>query len=81
MKSRYWKKVNVKLESGSKKLRKKLSQEEDTEEEAFKVFSSTLDNILEKLSQENKSPNDFYGLMYAIDDAASISGKSRGHFG
>ncbi|GKE05128.1 hypothetical protein Tco_1397146 [Tanacetum coccineum] len=68
--------VNVELESGSKKLREKLSQEEDTKEEAFEEFSSTLDNILEKLSQENEGPNDFYGLMYDTDDDASISGKS-----
>nr|GEY45798.1 hypothetical protein [Tanacetum cinerariifolium] len=47
--------VNVELESGSKKLREKLLQEEDTEEQAFEEFSSTLDNVLEKLSQENKS--------------------------
>nr|GEX38426.1 hypothetical protein [Tanacetum cinerariifolium] len=38
--------VNVKLESGSKKLREKLSQEEDTKEEAFEEFSSTLDNVV-----------------------------------
>nr|GEY64175.1 hypothetical protein [Tanacetum cinerariifolium] len=38
-----------------KKLREKLRQEEDTEEQAFEEFSSTLDNVLEKLSQENKS--------------------------
>nr|GEZ24588.1 hypothetical protein [Tanacetum cinerariifolium] len=36
--------VNVELESDSKKLREKLRQDEDTEEEAFKEFSSTLDN-------------------------------------
>nr|GEY91362.1 hypothetical protein [Tanacetum cinerariifolium] len=47
--------VNVKLESGSKKLREKLRQEEDTEEQAFEEFSLTLDNVLEKLSQENES--------------------------
>ncbi|GJR78183.1 hypothetical protein Tco_0148968 [Tanacetum coccineum] len=73
--------VNVELESGSKKLREKLRQEEDTEEEAFEEFSSTLDNVLEKLSQENESPDDFYGLMYDTDDDASISGKSCEHFG
>ncbi|GJU37235.1 hypothetical protein Tco_1185589 [Tanacetum coccineum] len=72
--------VNVELESGSKKLREKLSQEEDTEEEAFKEFSSTLDNVLEKLSQENESLDDFYGLMYDTDDDASISEKSCEHF-
>nr|GEW00464.1 hypothetical protein [Tanacetum cinerariifolium] len=59
-----------------KKLREKLSQEEDTEEQAFEEFSSTLDNVLEKLSQGNESPDDFYGLMYDTDDDASISGKS-----
>nr|GEV01446.1 hypothetical protein [Tanacetum cinerariifolium] len=73
--------VNVELESGNKKLREKLRQEEDTEEHAFEEFSSTLDNVLEKLSQENESPNDFYGLMYDTDDDASISGKSCEHFG
>nr|GEW13569.1 hypothetical protein [Tanacetum cinerariifolium] len=74
-------KVNMELESGSKKLKEKLSKEEDTEEEAFKEFSLTLDNILEKLSQENESPDDFYGLMYDTYDDASISGKSCEHFG
>ncbi|GJS79045.1 hypothetical protein Tco_0728926 [Tanacetum coccineum] len=64
-----------------KKLREKLSQEEDTKEEAFDKFSSTLDNDLEKLSQENESPDDFYGLMYDTDDDARISGKSCEHFG
>nr|GEU92663.1 hypothetical protein [Tanacetum cinerariifolium] len=68
--------VNVELESGSKKLREKLRQEEDTEEEAFEEFSSTLDNVLGKLSYENESPGDFYGLMYDMDDDASISGNS-----
>nr|GEV03420.1 hypothetical protein [Tanacetum cinerariifolium] len=68
--------VDVELESGSKKLREKLHQEEDTEEQAFKEFSLTLDNVLEKLIQENKSPDDFYGLMYDTDDDARISGKS-----
>nr|GEU36092.1 hypothetical protein [Tanacetum cinerariifolium] len=72
---------NVELESGSKKLREKLRQEKDTEEEAFEEFSSTLDNVLEKLSQENESPYDFYGLMYDTDGDASISGKSCEHFG
>ncbi|GJR17757.1 hypothetical protein Tco_0966284 [Tanacetum coccineum] len=69
--------VNMELESDSKKLREKLRQEED----AFEEFSSTLDNVLEKVSQENKSPDDFYGLMYDTDDDASISGKSCEHFG
>ncbi|GJV18650.1 hypothetical protein Tco_1367670 [Tanacetum coccineum] len=73
--------VNVELESGSKKLRENLRQEEDIEEEAFEGFSSTLDNVLEKLSQENESPYDFYGLMCDTDDDDSISGKSCEHFG
>nr|GEZ18057.1 hypothetical protein [Tanacetum cinerariifolium] len=68
--------VNVELESGSKKLREKLRQEEDTEEQAFEEFSSTLDNFLEKLSQENENPYKLYGLMCDTDDDASISGKS-----
>nr|GEY10543.1 hypothetical protein [Tanacetum cinerariifolium] len=68
--------VNVELESGGKKLREKLRQEEDTKEQAFEEFSSILDNVLEKLSKENESPYDFYGLMYDTDDDASISGKS-----
>ncbi|GJU15834.1 hypothetical protein Tco_1143800 [Tanacetum coccineum] len=51
-------------------------KEEDTKEEAFEEFSLTLDNVLEKLSQENESPDDFYGLMYDTDDDASINGKS-----
>ncbi|GKD39814.1 hypothetical protein Tco_1260021 [Tanacetum coccineum] len=63
--------VNVELESGSKKLREKLHQEEDTKEEAVEEFSSTLDNVLKKLSQENESPDDFYGLMYDTDDDAN----------
>nr|GEV42255.1 hypothetical protein [Tanacetum cinerariifolium] len=70
-----------KLESGSKKLREKLIQEEDTEEEAFEEFGLILDNVLEKLSQEKESPGDFYGLMYDTDDDASISEKSCDHFG
>ncbi|GJV43210.1 hypothetical protein Tco_1427746 [Tanacetum coccineum] len=73
--------VNMELEFGSKKLREKLHQEEDTEEEAFEEFCSILDNVLEKLSQENESPYDFYGLMYDTDDDASISRKSCEHFG
>ncbi|GJR37770.1 hypothetical protein Tco_1213454 [Tanacetum coccineum] len=44
--------VNVELESGTKKLREKLSQKEDSEEEALKEFNLTLDNVLEKLIQE-----------------------------
>ncbi|GKB30227.1 hypothetical protein Tco_0869628 [Tanacetum coccineum] len=73
--------INVELESDSKKLKEKLRQEEDTEEEAFEEFSSTLDNVLEKLSHENDSPYDFYGLMYDMNDDASISGKLCEHFG
>ncbi|GJT79542.1 hypothetical protein Tco_1053884 [Tanacetum coccineum] len=73
--------VNVELESGGKKLRENLRQEEDIKEEAFEEFSSTLDSVLEKLSQENESLDDFYGLMYDMDDYASISGKSCEHFG
>ncbi|GJV53605.1 hypothetical protein Tco_1449346 [Tanacetum coccineum] len=69
-----------KLEFGTKKLREKLSQEEDTEEEALEVFNLTLDSVLEKLSQEKDSPYDFYGFMYDTDDDASISGKSCEHF-
>ncbi|GJZ72272.1 hypothetical protein Tco_0636123 [Tanacetum coccineum] len=44
--------INVELESGTNKLREKLSQVEDNEEEALEDFSSTLDNVLEKLSQK-----------------------------
>nr|GEW06816.1 hypothetical protein [Tanacetum cinerariifolium] len=56
----------------SKKLREKLSQEEDTGEEALKEFNSTLANGLEKLSQEKDIADDFYGFMYDTDDDASI---------
>nr|GEX54002.1 hypothetical protein [Tanacetum cinerariifolium] len=73
--------VNVELEFGSKKLREKLSQEEDTGEEALKEFNSTLANGLEKLSQEKDIAYDFYGFMYDTDDDASISGKLYEHFG
>ncbi|GJR69267.1 hypothetical protein Tco_0015332 [Tanacetum coccineum] len=73
--------VNVELESGTKKLREKLSQAEDIDEEALEEFNSTLDNVLENLSQEKDSPDDFYGFMYDIDDDASISRKSCEHFG
>ncbi|GKA27107.1 hypothetical protein Tco_0713275 [Tanacetum coccineum] len=59
----------------------KLNQEKDSEEEALEEFNSTLDNVLEKLSQEKDSPYDFYGFMYDTDDDASISGKSSDHFG
>ncbi|GJW21856.1 hypothetical protein Tco_0032478 [Tanacetum coccineum] len=71
----------MELESGTKKLREKLSQEEDSEEEALEEFNLTLDIILEKLSQEKDSPDDLYGFMYDMDDDASISGKSCEHFG
>ncbi|GKE90211.1 hypothetical protein Tco_1567686, partial [Tanacetum coccineum] len=36
--------------------------------------------VIEKLSQENESPDKFYGLMYDTDDDASTSGKSCEHF-
>nr|GFA89194.1 hypothetical protein [Tanacetum cinerariifolium] len=72
--------VNVELESGTKKLRERLSQEDDSKEEAVEEFNSTLDNVLEKLSQEKDSLNDFYGFMYDTDDVASISGKSCEYF-
>nr|GEU78447.1 hypothetical protein [Tanacetum cinerariifolium] len=68
--------INAELNSGTKKLREKLRQEEDIKEEALEEFNSTLDNVLEKLSQEKDSPDDFYGFMYETDDDASISGKS-----
>nr|GEV02579.1 hypothetical protein [Tanacetum cinerariifolium] len=68
--------VNIEFKPVTKKLKEKLSQEEDNEEEALKEFNSTLDNILEKLSQEKDSLDDFYGFMYDTDDDASISGKS-----
>ncbi|GJY47214.1 hypothetical protein Tco_0436277, partial [Tanacetum coccineum] len=87
--------IKLELQSGTQKMIEKLSQkkvsqqealeneikEEDIEEEAFEEFSLTLDNVLEKLSQENESLDDFYGLMYDTDDDASISGKSCEHFG
>ncbi|GJS51245.1 hypothetical protein Tco_0624607 [Tanacetum coccineum] len=52
-----------------------------SEEEALEEFNSTLDNVLEKLSQEKDSPDDFYGFMYDTDDYASIIGNSCEHFG
>ncbi|GJU47740.1 hypothetical protein Tco_1217295 [Tanacetum coccineum] len=55
--------INVELKSGTNKIRTKLSQEEDSEEEAIKEFNSTLDNVLEKLSQDKDSPNDFMRLL------------------
>ncbi|GKD80874.1 hypothetical protein Tco_1347713 [Tanacetum coccineum] len=73
--------VNVELESGTKKLRDKLSQDEDSKDKALEEFNSTLDNILEELSQEKDSPDNFYGFMYDTDDDASISGKLCEHFG
>ncbi|GKE66860.1 hypothetical protein Tco_1521021 [Tanacetum coccineum] len=73
--------VNVELEYGTKKQIEKFSQEEDSKEEALEEFNSTLDNVLEKLSQEKDSPDDFYGFMYDTDDDASIIGKLCEHFG
>ncbi|GJZ87280.1 hypothetical protein Tco_0658890 [Tanacetum coccineum] len=37
--------------------------------------------LIEKLSQEKDSPDDFYGFIYETHDDASISGKSCEHFG
>nr|GEW39346.1 hypothetical protein [Tanacetum cinerariifolium] len=73
--------INIELESGTNKLIEKLSQENDSQEEALKESNSTLDNFIEKLSQGKDSPDDSYGFMYDTDDDASISGKSSGHFG
>ncbi|GJU97519.1 hypothetical protein Tco_1326790 [Tanacetum coccineum] len=73
--------INVELESDTNKLREKLNQEEDSEEEALEEFDSTPDNCIEKLSQEKDSPYDFCGFMYDTDDDASISGKSCEYFG
>ncbi|GJX90985.1 hypothetical protein Tco_0344311 [Tanacetum coccineum] len=67
--------VNVELDSGTIKLREKLSQEEDSKEKALEEFNATLDNVLEKLSQEKDSLDDLYGFMYDTDDDACISGK------
>ncbi|GKD69126.1 hypothetical protein Tco_1323216 [Tanacetum coccineum] len=44
--------INVELESGTNKLIEKLNQEKNSQEEALEEFNSTLDNVLEKLSQE-----------------------------
>ncbi|GJY58631.1 hypothetical protein Tco_0458523 [Tanacetum coccineum] len=44
--------INVKLESDTNKLIEKLTQEKDSQEDAFEKFNSTLDNVLEKLRQE-----------------------------
>ncbi|GKF23978.1 hypothetical protein Tco_0076300 [Tanacetum coccineum] len=71
--------IKIELQSDTHKVIEKLSQEKVSQQEALE--NSTLDNILEKLSQENKSLDDFYGLMYDTDDDASISGKSCEHFG
>nr|GEV32261.1 reverse transcriptase domain-containing protein [Tanacetum cinerariifolium] len=73
--------VNVELKSGTKKPREKLIQEEDSKEKDLKEFNSTLDNVLEKLSQKKDSPNDLYVFMYVTDDDAGISGKTCEHFG
>ncbi|GKC32734.1 hypothetical protein Tco_1040028 [Tanacetum coccineum] len=67
--------VNVELDSGTIKLREKLSQEEDSKEKALEEFNATLDNVLEKLSQEKDSLDDLYGFLYDTDDDACISGK------
>ncbi|GJX90987.1 putative ribonuclease H-like domain-containing protein [Tanacetum coccineum] len=67
--------VNVELDSGTIKLREKLSQEEDSEEKALEEFNAALDNVLEKLSQEKDSLDDLYGFMHDTDDDACISGK------
>nr|GEY89835.1 hypothetical protein [Tanacetum cinerariifolium] len=72
--------VNMELESGNKNLREKLNHEEYTKEEALEEFNSILDNVLEKLSHEKDSLDDFYGFMYEIDEDTSISGKSCEHF-
>ncbi|GJS90477.1 hypothetical protein Tco_0773113 [Tanacetum coccineum] len=56
-------------------------KEKDSQEEALIEFNSALENILEKLIQENDNLDDFYGFMYDTDDDdASISGKSSDHF-
>ncbi|GJV31068.1 hypothetical protein Tco_1391468 [Tanacetum coccineum] len=44
-------------------------------------LESGTNKLIEKLSQEKDSPDDFYGFMYDTDDDASISGKSSEHFG
>ncbi|GJS61972.1 hypothetical protein Tco_0656756 [Tanacetum coccineum] len=44
-------------------------------------LESGTNKLIEKLSQEKDSPDDFYGFMYDTDDDASISGKSNDHFG
>ncbi|GJU78095.1 hypothetical protein Tco_1275165 [Tanacetum coccineum] len=50
-------------------------KEEDTdkEEEAYEEFSSSLDTVIVKLSEESDSPDDFYGLMFDTDDDASTA--------
>ncbi|GKB38063.1 hypothetical protein Tco_0883005 [Tanacetum coccineum] len=59
--------VNVELESDTKKLRDKLSQDEDSQEKALEEFNSTLDNILEELRPEKDSPDDFMVLCIEVD--------------
>ncbi|GJW78344.1 hypothetical protein Tco_0140026 [Tanacetum coccineum] len=68
-------------------MKEKLSQDKDSQEEVVGEFNSSLDNIIEKLSQDlvemPKEPveqrlddnvdDDFLGFMYDTDDDASIS--------
>ncbi|GKE48275.1 hypothetical protein Tco_1479533 [Tanacetum coccineum] len=44
-------------------------------------LESGTQKLIENLSQEKDSPDDFYGFMYDTDNDASISGKSSEHFG
>ncbi|GKA84213.1 hypothetical protein Tco_0805808, partial [Tanacetum coccineum] len=82
--------IKIELESGTHKVIEKLIQEKVSQQEAFEKFKWTVvrDHEIKvfgevnvelesgkKLSQENESPDDFYGLMYDTDDDASISGK------
>ncbi|GJW91961.1 hypothetical protein Tco_0169514 [Tanacetum coccineum] len=71
--------INVEL--GTHKLIEKLRQEKDSQEEALREFNSTLENVLQKLSHEKDSFDDFNGFMYDTDDDASISGKLSEQFG
>nr|GEW95729.1 hypothetical protein [Tanacetum cinerariifolium] len=67
--NRFHGEVNVDIESGTKKLREKLSQEEDSEEEALEEFNSTLDNVLEKLSQEKDKSCEHFGWDWPENDS------------
>nr|GEW65005.1 basic 7S globulin-like [Tanacetum cinerariifolium] len=72
--------------SNPKRKAKKLSQDKDSQEEAVGELNSTLDNILEKLSQDPvempKEPvkhrlddsmdDHFFGFLYDTNDDASI---------